>query len=260
MKNHLSELSGCDRVGRKRLLSELRERKLYGIKGNCKFLEKLAEDGISVIAFDEEEYPDLLKQTPDFPVLLFVKGKKDLLKMKTFTAVGTRHMTQYGKMVCEEFFCGLENICIVSGLALGIDSQVHINCLKNNVPTIAVTAGGLRGGFPRCNQFLFDEISCSGLVVSEFPPGRNIVKGMFPMRNRILAGLSGGVLVIESDEKGGSMITAGLALDYGREILSVPGNIFSGSSNGCNLLIGEGASIVRNREHFLTLLNDCVQI
>lgn len=251
-KNYLAELLLKDNVGRKRLISELNN-----YQKDTSYIEELEEQEVSVIAFDEDEYPQDLKQISDFPILLFVKGDKGLLKVKSFTIVGTRKMTKYGKLIVEEFLKSLNNICIVSGLANGVDAEVHRNCLKNNISTIAVVAGGLYEGFPKSNSVLFEEICKKGVVISEFPPGRKLLKGMFPMRNRILAGMSQGVLVVESGEKGGSMITANLALEYGKEVFSIPGNIFSESSKGCNLLVSEGANIVRNKEEFVNMLNNC---
>jgi len=257
LKNKLAKLLLENKVGRKKLLLEIDCFWCKNERGT-EYIKELEEDGISVIAFDEKEYPEYLKQLYDFPILLFVKGKQSLLKKDLFTIVGTREMTQYGSDVVEEFLEEKKDICFVSGLARGVDSKVHSTCLKRGIPTIAIVAGGIYEGFPRSNIELFERICKEGLVISEFPPGREIIKGMFPMRNRILAGISMGTLVVESGIKGGSRITASLALEYGRDVFSVPGNIFLESSGGCNLLISQGANLVSSKEEFNTLLEDCI--
>ena len=257
LKNHLCKCLRNDGIGRKFLLKEIL--KLGGrFKREAVYLKELEEQGIEVVACDEEIYPKYLKEIPDFPVLLFLKGKKELLNEKLVTIVGTRSMSKYGEKVVKRTICSNKGLCFVSGLARGVDGEVHRNCLENNIPTIAITAGGMNQGFPKSNTKLFERISKQGLVVSEFPPGRKIVKGMFPMRNRILAGISKASVIVESGIKGGSMITANLALEYGREVIAVPGNIFSTSSEGCNSLISQGANIAINIEQFKSLLNDCI--
>jgi DNA processing protein len=257
LKNSLAKFLLEEKVGRKKLYQEIGSFQFEEERG-IEYLKELEDDGISVIAFDEKAYPEYLKQLNDFPILLFVKGKKELLSKDLFTIVGTREMTQYGSDVVEEFLDKQKDICFVSGLARGIDSKVHSTCLEGKIPTIAIVAGGIYEGFPRSNIKLFEQICREGLVISEFPPGRSIIKGMFPMRNRILAGISMGTLVVESGIKGGSRITARLALEYGRDVFSVPGNIFSESSKGCNLLISQGANSVSSREEFDLLLEDCI--
>lgn len=257
VKNFLSILLLEDGIGRKYLLNVLNAKYKY-FSGSSEYLDDLEDMGITVLAYDEPEYPSSLRKIPDFPVLLFVKGDLSLLKMNMVTIVGTRRMTGYGKKVTEDIVTSLKNVCFVSGLARGIDGEVHKNCLKNNIATIAVTAGGFGDGFPVANGKLFEKICEEGLVISEFPPGRQIVKGMFPMRNRILAGLSTSTIVVESGMNGGSMITAHLAMEYGREVFSVPGDIFSTSSQGCNFLIDEGANIAFNMGSLEIVLNDCV--
>jgi DNA processing protein len=252
LKNKLAELLRQENTGRKILLKEINTK----YRKDDKYIRYLKEKfGIEVTAFDEKEYPAQLKQIDDFPVLLFTKGDKNLLTMNILTIVGTRQMTIYGSKVIQKLLSECKDTCIASGLASGADGKVHTTCLENNIPTIAVTAGGFFKGFPRSNLSLFNNICRKGLVISEFPPGRKIIKGMFPMRNRILAGMSSAVFVIESDIKGGSMITADLALEYGREVFAVPGSIFSKQSAGCNYLISQGAQIITD-----TVINDCIHI
>jgi DNA processing protein len=159
------------------------------------------------------------------------------------TVVGTREMSSYGKWAVGYILRVFKNedIVVVSGLANGIDAQVHKVCLDFGIPTLAVVAGGIDMGYPKSNQRIYDEISNKGLIISEFPPGRKIIKGMFPMRNRILAGISSATVVIESDIRGGSLITMQLALEYGRSIFCVPCDIDKYSLQGCNISIGQGA-------------------
>jgi DNA processing protein len=160
------------------------------------------------------------------------------------TVVGTRKITSYGKWAVRhilEPLKELEDIAVVSGLAKGIDSEVHKACLDFNIPTVAIVAGGIDKGYPKSNQEIYEEIVRRGLIISEFPPGRKIVKGMFPMRNRILAGISSAIVIVESDIEGGSLITMNLALEYGREIFAVPNCIDRKSLQGCNMCILQGA-------------------
>ena len=258
MKNHLATLLQKDGVGRKRLLLEIYNSWNIYKERKTEYLDGLENDGIYIVAFDEKEYPSSLLQIYDFPILLFCKGNREILKKKCITVVGTRNMTEYGSKIVQDLLGKDGDICFVSGLANGVDAKVHITCIKKEIPTIAIVAGGLYEGFPRSNSKLFEEICEKGLVISEFPPGRRIIKGMFPMRNRILAGISKGVVIIESGIKGGSMITANLALEYGRDVFAVPGDIFSESSEGCNFLISQGAKVIFNKEEFSLLMEDCI--
>ena len=254
LKNKLAGLLAEDGIGGKRLMDEVE--KGYARKDSG-YIEYLKEElDIEVIAFDEEEYPLKLREINDYPVLLFVKGNKELLKMNIFTIVGTRQMSRYGSNVIEDLLDYDRNICIASGLARGVDAEVHRVCLNRCIPTIAVTAGGFFDGYPKSNEYLFKRICDTGLVISEFPPGRELIKGMFPMRNRILAGIGCGVLVVESGIKGGSMITANFALEYGREVSAVPGDIFSEQSSGCNYLISQGAGMITGKGSFYSLFNN----
>ena len=172
------------------------------------------------------------------------------------TIVSTREMTSYGKWCVEYILRGLkdENVVVVSGLARGIDACVHSNCLNLGIPTIAVVAGGLNTGYPKSNQILYDRISEEGLVISEFPSETKIVKGMFPLRNRILAGISLATIVIESGEVGGSLITARLALEAGREIFCIPCSIRRFAIQGCNIFLDQGATPLLNPAQIIDFL------
>jgi DNA processing protein len=166
-------------------------------------------------------------------------------------------MTKYGQKVVENFLTEELNdldVVFVSGLANGIDTQVHSCCLKNGLKTIAVVAGGIDVGYPKSNIELYKQISKEGLVISEYPRGFILEKYMFPRRNRIMVGLSNSVLVIESKAKGGSLITAQLALDYNRDLYAIPGDIDKNSSQGCNILIQAGAFPIASRDDFLRII------
>jgi DNA processing protein len=233
-------------IGRKKILQKLyNERAFTSREDVVRYEKKLKKLNIEIVASNESEYPKSLKEISDYPLVLFTKGNKDLLSKKMITVVGTREMSSYGKWVVRYILKPLkevENIAIVSGLARGIDGEVHKACLDFNIPTVAVVAGGIDKGYPKSNQEIYDEIVKSGLVISEFPPGRKIVKGMFPMRNRILAGMSSATVIVESDIEGGSLITMNLALEYGREIFAVPNSIEKESLQGCNVCILQGAT------------------
>jgi DNA processing protein len=231
-------------IGRKKVLRDINNGKFLVRKKEIKKLKKhLERERVGVISFKQRKYPNPLKQISDYPLLLFTRGKQEFLQKPMITIVGTRKMSSYGKWAVKYILKGLkeEDVVIVSGLANGIDSQVHKICLELNIPTLAVVAGGIDRGYPKSNQGLYDEISRKGLIISEFPPGRKIIKGMFPMRNRILAGFSSATVIIESDIKGGSLITMELALEYGKDIFAVPCNINRYTLQGCNMCISRGA-------------------
>ena len=234
-----------DGVGRKDILAEVfNKRFLSNSEEISEYKRFLDDNGVGVVASYENSYPCLLREISDYPLLLFTKGDISLLKKPMITIVGTRKMSKYGVWAVEYIlrpFSGKKDIVVVSGLANGIDSCVHQTCLKFEIPTIGIVAGGLDRGYPKSNQYIYDGIVEKGLVISEFPIGRPIIKGMFPMRNRILAGISSATVVVESDIAGGSLITVNLALEYSREIYAIPCNIDRYSLQGCNMTILEGA-------------------
>lgn len=184
-------------------------------------------------------------------------GNVELLNKRCITIVGTRKATSYGKWVIEALLTpklNLLDICIASGMALGIDTFVHQRCLKVGIPTIAVIAGGIDNVYPKANKGLYKAIAKQGLVIAEYDGTIEMKKGMFPMRNRILAGISDSTVVIEADVKSGSNITANLALDFGHDVYAIPGNINKNTSHGCNMLIKQGAEIITAREDFESIL------
>lgn len=232
-------------VGRKKIVERIYNRKIFSNKYEVeKIANSLHDENIQIVSSNEKLYPESLKQISDFPLILFTKGDKKLLERQMITIVGTRKMSSYGIRAVRYILRPLRDlgVVIVSGLANGIDSQVHRTCLEFNIPTLAIVAGGIDRGYPKSNQKIYDEISKKGLIISEFPPGRKIVKGMFPMRNRILAGISSATVIIESDIRGGSLITMNLALEYGKDIFAVPCDISRYSLQGCNMCLARGAT------------------
>ena len=192
------------------------------------------------ITINDDIYPECLKEISDPPEKLYYKGNLELLKSERMIAVvGTRNPSSYGKLCCEYMIKKMSkaDITIVSGFAKGIDSIAHKTSIITGIKTIAVIASGLDIVYPASNLSLYREIEEKGLILTEYEPGTKPFKGNFPQRNRIIAGLSKGVIVVESKDRGGSLITADLALEYNRDVYAVPGDIFSEYSKGCNNLI-----------------------
>jgi len=217
----------------------------------------LSREKIQLLSINDPDYPLLLKQVHNPPPLLYLKGNKDILNSRMLLAVvGTRTFTAYGKSSCQQLTAELisADCTIVSGLALGIDAIAHETSLANNGRTIAVLGTGIddRSIYPRANFQLAQRIiQSNGCVISQFPPGTQSLKHNFPMRNRIISGLSKGTLVIEAAEKSGSLITAYAALEQNRDIFAIPGSIFSPASAGTNLLIQKGAKLVMDADDIL---------
>ncbi|MDY5305841.1 DNA-processing protein DprA [Fusobacterium gastrosuis] len=198
---------------------------------------------------DDDIYPEILKNIYNPPKKIYYKGNLKLLKEKKKIAiVGTRNNSSYGALCCEKIVKDLiaEDIVIISGFARGIDSIAHRICIENNGKTIAVVASGLDIVYPSSNVNLWKKIEENGLILSEYEYGTKPFRANFPQRNRIIAGLSEGVIVIESKEKGGSLVTANIALDEGRDVYAVPGEIFSDLSRGCNNLIRDSKAKLLN--------------
>lgn len=194
----------------------------------------------SFFTIDDKIYPESLRNICDPPQKIYYKGNLELLKNdKLLSIIGTRRNTAYGKLCCENIVKKLveANVTIVSGFAMGIDTISHKTCIENGGNTIAVIASGLDVVYPASNLKLWKEIEKKGLILSEYDYGTKPFRANFPKRNRIIAGLSRATIVIESKEKGGSLITANMALEEGRDVFAVPANIFFENSKGCNLLI-----------------------
>ncbi len=218
----------------------------------------LEANGIVALAWDDRRYPMLLKEIHDPPVLLFVRGSLDAVcHPLPFAVVGTRMMTRYGEAVIPRIVKPLAGagLAIVSGLALGVDAAAHEAALGVDGVTVAVLGSGVDDDSigPKTNLGLARRIvAAGGAVISEFPPGIQATKISFPRRNRVIAGMSRGTLVIEAAAKSGALITANFALDFGRDVFAVPGPITSPASEGANAIIGKGASPVSSADDILT--------
>ena len=237
-----------------------------------KHIKYMLNNNIDIISIQDSKYPQLLKQIYDPPIALYIKGNRKILNGNNIAIIGCRNASEYGKKASKYFSynltkCGLN---IVSGLAKGIDSYSHIgnicalteksnieieklddksinSCNNNYGKTIAVVGNGLNIVYPKENQILQEKIlECGGCIISEYPLGTKPEKANFPARNRIISGISKGLLVIEAQEKSGTLITTDFALEQGRDVYVVPGNINSINSVGTNELIKQGAKLVTN--------------
>lgn len=198
---------------------------------------------IKTINIDDGNYPEHLRNIPKAPETLYYIGDIKLIEHPLIAIVGTRRCSTYGRWAAEGIAlriaaCG---ISVVSGMAEGIDSAAHKGCIKAGTPTVAVLGTGIDVCFPKSNLDLYRRIAEDGLILSEYPPGQLGAPWMFPERNRIISGLSKSVVVVEGTLKSGSMITARLALEQGRDVYAVPGNINQPGSAGVNKLISDGA-------------------
>ncbi|MFH1621323.1 MAG: DNA-processing protein DprA [Patescibacteria group bacterium] len=206
----------------------------------------LDKNDLRFITIHDDEFPNKLKEITDPPICLFVRGADIDVNHNTISIVGTRNCTPYGKSTAEIFGreAALAGIGVVSGLALGIDAYAHQAALENSAYCLAVLGSGIDDDaiYPRSNlKLAHDIIKGNGTIISEFPPGTEGLKHHFPLRNRIIAGLSRATLVIEATEQSGSLITAHLALQYNRDVYAIPGPITSNQSKGTNSLIKQGA-------------------
>jgi len=206
-----------------------------------------------------EQFPKPLLEIPQPPKTLFIRGKLPDPEMIYLAVVGSRKYTSYGKDICEKLIRGLKGypIVIVSGLALGIDSIAHRSALDVGLTTISFPGSGLDNNVlhPRTNIRLAEEIvNSGGCLISELEPNWKATLYSFPQRNRLMAGISKAVLIIEAEEKSGTLITARMAVDYNRDVLAVPGSAFSSNSNGTNSLIKQGAIPVTKSEDILIAL------
>ncbi|MBU0475177.1 MAG: DNA-processing protein DprA [Bacteroidetes bacterium] len=220
-------------------------------------LETLINLGGQAITYWDDDYPQPLKNIFYPPIILYVLGNYKFEDEQSISIVGTRKNTDYGKLVTNRFSSELakQNITIISGMARGIDSVAHKAAIKASGRTIAVIGSGLDVIYPPENKMLFNEIIENGAIISEFPLGTKPDAQNFPKRNRIIAGLSLGTLVIETRENGGAMQTAKFAIDQNKEVFAIPGNITSEQSNGTNILIQRnGAKLVFEPDDILNEL------
>lgn len=222
-------------------------------------LTELERHQISVCLFTDENYPPLLKQIYDPPAILYYRGKL-VTEGMTLAIVGTRRISPYGTQLVKDIIPPLcqYHLITVSGLALGVDALVHQETLAGGGKTIAVLGNGLDDAnlYPSSNRYLAKKIiAADSVIISEYPPGTLPLKQHFPRRNRIIAGLSQGVLIVEGDIESGSLITASAALEQNREVMAIPGSVYSPNSTGPNELIKKGAHLIRNYRDIMDILD-----
>ncbi len=249
---HLHAIPG---VSKKHLRTE-HSASYYRKQGELE-LQKLEKMGGKAVVFEDSAYPELLRHICDPPPVIYILGRKEVLNTPLLAIVGSRAATAYGSRVAfslaRDF---VENeYSVVSGLALGIDRAAHLGALSIDGKTAAVLGCGLDIVYPKQNYKIFQEICKKGVLVTEYPLGTRPDGFRFPARNRIIAGMCQGVVVVEAAKSSGSLITAQLALDEGREIFAVPGQVDSCKSVGAHWLLQQGATLVQNAQDVLTVLN-----
>ncbi|BCK86252.1 hypothetical protein MIZ01_0006 [Sideroxyarcus emersonii] len=206
-----------------------------------------------ILTVADVEYPRSLLNTSDPPLLLYVKGRLDLLNVPALAVVGSRNASTQGLRNAEAFSLSISDagLCIVSGMALGIDAAAHLGGLQGSGSSIAVVGTGLDKVYPAANRELAHRLAQDGTIVSEFPLGTPPLAANFPRRNRIISGLGLGCLVVEASVQSGSLITARMALEQGRDVFAIPGSIHSPQSRGCHALIKQGAKLVECAQDIL---------
>ncbi|HEX6395784.1 MAG TPA: DNA-processing protein DprA [Steroidobacteraceae bacterium] len=224
-----------------------------GITADLRWLET---SGAALLAATDANYPELLRRSPGAPAVLYVRGNPACLLEPQLAMVGSRNPTAGGRATAREFAASFARLglAITSGLALGIDAACHEGALAGGGVTIAVLGCGLDVIYPRENTALADRVAASGALVSEFPPGTPALREHFPQRNRIIAGLAHGTLVVEAAQRSGSLITARLAGVAGRDVFAMPGSIHNPLARGCHELIRQGAKLVESVEDVMTEL------
>lgn len=246
------ELTAVDKIGIKTADSIIENKDLIDMERICDKMNRL---GARYLCFKDSKYPVQLKKIPDLPVGFYYIGECDF-NSPCISIIGSRNCTVYGQIVAKKFAAAFARagITVVSGMARGIDSAAHWGALEAGGKTIAVLGCGADVIYPPENVDLYKRIIESGAVVSEFPLGTRADKQTFPIRNRIVSGLSLATIVVESDSRGGSLITARLAGEQGRDVFAIPGRIDSDSSRGCNALIRDGATLATCPEDVLDSL------
>jgi len=219
-------------------------------------LQRLQHGGCTLLCPESPEFPSSLRTIPDPPAVLYCRGDLSLLSSAAVALIGSRAATEYGRRIAFRFASELarQALVVISGAAYGIDAAAHRGALDAGGKTIAVLGCGLDVAYPKSHAPLLAEIGEKGLLLSEYPLGTKPDAYRFPARNRLISGLSRGIVVVEATEKSGSLITAGLALDQGREVMAVPGRIDSPKSAGTHWLIRQGAHLVRQVDVILEAL------
>jgi len=220
-------------------------------------LRTLAKIGGSALMCGRPGYPELLRHTSQPPPVLYVLGKVELLDKPCIAIVGSRAATSYGRRVAHKIGkdLALADVCVVSGLALGVDGEAHGGALAAGGATAAVLGCGLDVVYPKTNRVYYEQIRSHGLLISEYPLGTPPEPWRFPARNRIIAGLSRGVVVVEASKKSGSLITVQFGLEEGREIFAIPGQVDSAKSAGAHWLVQQGASLAVSADDILDQLS-----
>ena len=254
LENHYGSLSNLwlssnDEINSIKTISQKVRSEIINKKDKTYFdnvMENIEKNQVKILTILDEDFPKTLKDIYSCPKVLYVRG--DMLKKEEhlIAIVGSRKATAYGKHITNKLSNELSSlgITLVSGMAKGVDTEAHLSYVRNNKRNIAVLGCGVDVVYPKSNKYIYDKIIENGSVISEFPLGTQPLRYNFPQRNRIISGLSSGVIVVEANEKSGSLITAHQAAEQGREIFAVPGNINSIYSRGTNLLIKDGAKIV----------------
>ena len=269
----LQRLNGLGRATKKQLVEEFdtlgplfagKARALFGkdITGKLRAfngwedidrdLMRLERMGVHVLTIKDEDYPLQLRTIPDAPVVLYKKG---MLRCgpDTIAVVGSRRASFESRNIAEKIAQTLSSlgITVISGLARGIDTAAHKGALKEKGKSVGVLGCGIDITYPAENRWLFDKMAEEGTILTEYSPGERPLRHHFPERNRIIAGLSRGVLVVEASQRSGSLITARLALEYGREVMAIPGSIFDKGYKGANSLIKQGARLIDGIEDII---------
>lgn len=230
------------------------------IKQNLdKHIEYMKKHNIDIVSIQDAEYPEILKEIYDAPISLYVRGNKNILNELSVAIIGCRECTEYGRNITKNLSYNIakNGINIVSGLAKGIDGIAHQGALFAKGKTIAVLGNGLDTIYPKENEHLALEIlQKGGAIISEYPLGTKPEKQNFPERNRIVSGMSKGIIVVEAKEKSGTLITVDFALEQGRDVFVVPGNINSEASIGTNDLIKQGAKLITSYKDLLEEYSD----
>ena len=216
-------------------------------------LDWLKDSNNHLVTLADSDYPQALLNIPDPPLLLYVKGRRDLLNQSALAVVGSRNATPQGVNNAEAFARSLSDagLCIISGMAHGIDAAAHRGALQGRGSSVAVIGTGLDKVYPAANRDLAHALASQGALISEFPLGTPPLAANFPRRNRIISGISLGCLVVEASLQSGSLITARLALEQGRDVFAIPGSIHAPQSKGCHALLKQGAKLVETAQDIL---------
>lgn len=238
------------------LLKEMKRKEaLEKAQEQLDYLEKI---GGNMVFFTDEDFPRRLRQCPDTPIVLYSKGNFEMNHAKIISVVGTRNITPYGVRIVEELLASIQekDVLVISGLAYGVDIEVHRKCIEKGIATVGVLGHGLDRLYPSRHKNVAFQMIENGGLLTEFTTKTNPDRENFPMRNRIVAGLSDATIVVESKEKGGSIITANLANDYNRDVFAYPGDIDKPYSTGCNkLILEQKANLITCGNDLLKLMN-----